>query len=282
MRVLMHTNGVHHPEDRLRQDLVDFGHRMHQQGFVSACDGNLSVRLSGDRVLATPSGVSKGMMRPEQMVIVDLYGNRLAGDLPVSSEIQMHLTIYRERPDVHAVVHAHPVTATGFASAGMPLDEPLCSEVIVTLGAVPLAEYGTTGTPALSESLMPWVRDYDAILLANHGVVSYGCDLLSAFMKMEAVEHFAQIMLVTKQLGKQELLGDDEIQKLIEAREKYEGNRSLARRPAGPLSKLIPKLTGLKSLTFVMASAVPILLDLSDGVLDGRYGALLTELSHRL
>src|SRR5689334_11150192 len=103
MRVLMHTNGVHHPEDRLRQDLVDFGHRMHQQGFVSACDGNLSVRLSGDRVLATPSGVSKGMMRPEQMVIVDLYGNRLAGDLPVSSEIQMHLTIYRERPDVHAV-----------------------------------------------------------------------------------------------------------------------------------------------------------------------------------
>lgn len=265
-----------------RQQLVEFGQRMHQQGFVSACDGNLSMRLGPDRVLATPSGVSKGMMRPEQMVVVDMRGDRLEGDCPVSSEIQMHLTIYRERPDVHAVVHAHPVTATGFASAGMPLDEPLCSEVIVTLGAVPLAEYGTTGTPALSGSLLPWVHDYDAILLANHGVVSYGCDLMSAYMKMEAVEHFAQIMLVTKQLGKQELLGDEEIQKLIEARAKYEGNRSLARRPAGPLSKLIPKLTGMKSVAFAFASLATLALDLSDGVLDGRFDALLTGLSHRL
>lgn len=267
----MHTHGTapSHPEERMRQDLVDFGQRIHQQSFVSACDGNLSVRLAGDRVLATPSGVSKGMMRPEQMVIVDMDGNRLQGDMPVSSEIQMHLTIYRERPDVNAVVHAHPVTATGFASAGMPLDEPLCSEIIVTLGAVPLAEYGTTGTPALSESLMPWVADYDAILLANHGVVSYGCDLLSAYMKMEAVEHFAQITLVTKQLGKQELLTEEEIQKLIDARSKYEGNRSHARRPAGPLSRFMPKMGTLKSVGMVLASAVPLLLDLSDGLLDG-------------
>jgi L-fuculose-phosphate aldolase len=249
------------PESHHREQLVEFGQRMHQQGFVSACDGNLSVRLDARRVLATPSGVSKGMMHPEQMVVVDMEGNRLEGECPVSSEIQMHLTIYRERPDVSAVVHAHPVTATGFASAGMPLDEPLCSEIIVTLGAVPLAEYGTTGTPALSDSLMPWVHDYDAILLANHGVVSYGNDLMSAYMKMEAVEHFAQIMLVTKQLGKQELLSDDEIQKLIEARAKYEGNRSLARRPAGPLSKLIPKLTGMKAVGFFIASAAPFVLD---------------------
>jgi L-fuculose-phosphate aldolase len=258
-------------EEQLRRDLVEFGHRIHQQGFVSACDGNLSVRLDDRRVLATPSGVSKGMMCPEQMVVVDLEGNRLAGDHPVSSEIQMHLTIYRERPDVSAVVHAHPVTATGFASAGMALDEPICSEIIVTLGAVPLAEYGTTGTPALSESLMPWVHDYDAILLANHGAVSYGCDLLSAYMKMEALEHFAQIVLVTKQLGHREVLGEEEIQKLLEARAKYEGNKSQSRRPAGPLSKLIPGIAGMKSIVAALATSLPLLLDLSDGVLDGKF-----------
>lgn len=249
------------PEEQLRQELVDFGRRIHQQGLVSACDGNLSVRLGAGRILATPSGVSKGMMAPEQMVIVDEQGKHLAGSCPVSSEIQMHLTIYRERPDVHAVVHAHPPTATGFASAGMALDQPVCSEIVITLGAVPLAEYGTTGTPALSESLMPWVHDYDAILLANHGAVSYGRDLLSAYLKMEAVEHFAQIMLVTKQLGHQELLTDDEIQKLIDARSRYEGNASQSRRPAGPLSKLIPKLTGLKTVGLMIASSGPSLLN---------------------
>jgi L-fuculose-phosphate aldolase len=264
-------NGTQRSEEQLRRDLVEFGQRIHQQGLVSACDGNLSVRLDERRVLATPSGVSKGMMQPEQMVVVDLNGQRLCGDCPVSSEIQMHLTIYRERPDVHAVVHAHPPTATGFASAGMALDQPICSEIIISLGAVPLAEYGTTGTPALSESLMPWVHDYDAILLANHGAVSYGHDLLAAYLKMEAVEHFAQIMLVTKQLGHHELLTDDEIAKLIEARAKYEGNKSLARRPAGPLSKLIPKITGMRSMAFFLLNALPILLDLSDGVLDGKF-----------
>ena len=121
----MYINGTAPSKDERqhRLDLVEFGQRMHQQGFVSACDGNLSVRLEGNRILATPSGVSKGMMKPEQMVIVDLDGNHLGGNMPVSSEIQMHLTVYRERQDVHAVVHAHPVTATGFASAGMALDE---------------------------------------------------------------------------------------------------------------------------------------------------------------
>jgi L-fuculose-phosphate aldolase len=262
----MYTNGgaTIKDERQHRLDLVEFGQRMHQQGFVSACDGNLSVRLERNRILATPSGVSKGMMKAEQMVIVDLDGNHIGGNMPVSSEIQMHLTVYRERQDVNAVVHAHPVTATGFASAGMALDEPLCSEVIVTLGAVPLAEYGTTGTPALSESLMPWVHDYDAILLANHGVVSYGCDLLNSYMKMEAVEHFAQIALVTKQLGRQELLSEDEIRKLIEARAKYEGNRSQSRRPAGPLSRLMPKLSTLKSIGLFVAASVPALLELTD------------------
>jgi L-fuculose-phosphate aldolase len=220
-----------------REDLVRFGKLVHEQGFVSACDGNLSVRLDSHRILATPTGVSKGMMQASDMVVVDLHGKRLEGDRDVSSEIAMHLTIYRVRPDIHAVVHAHPATATGFASAGMALDQPICSEVVVTLGAVPLAEYGTTGTPELSASLLPYVHDYDAILLSNHGTVTYGTSLLHAYLKTEAVEHFAKIMLVTLQLGQQRTLSPVNIRKLVEARRSYKGNNSLASMPVGPLKR---------------------------------------------
>ena len=220
-----------------RDQLVHFGKLIHEQGFVSATDGNLSVRLDADHVLATPTGMSKGMMSADDMVVVDLKGKMVDGSRNASSEIAMHLTIYRMRPDVNAVVHAHPCTATGFASAGMPLDDPICSEVIISLGAVPLADYATTGTPALSESLMPYVQDYDAILLANHGAVSYGTDLMTAYLKMEAVEHFAKIMLVTHQLGRQECLSEADIRQLVEARSHYEGNKSLASMPPGPIER---------------------------------------------
>ncbi len=219
------------------EQLVHFGKLIHEHGFVSATDGNLSLRLDSNRVLATPTGLSKGMMSTKDMVVVDLQGNKLEGQRDVSSEIAMHLTIYRMRPDVHAVVHAHPCTATGFASAGMALDDPICSEVIIALGAVPLAEYATTGTPALSESLLPYVNDYDAILLANHGAVSYGADLMTAYLKMEAVEHFAKILLVTHQLGRQECLSEADIRKLVEARGRYAGNKSLASMPPGPTQR---------------------------------------------
>lgn len=222
-------------EHQHREELVRFGQLVHQQGFVSACDGNLSVRLDSHRILATPTGVSKGMMTAEDMVIVDLHGKRLEGVREVSSEIAMHLTIYRTRPDIQAVVHTHPPTATGFASAGMALDQPICSEVVVTLGAVPLAQYGTTGTPELSASLLPYVHDYDAILLANHGTVTYGTSLMHAYLKTEAVEHFAKIMLVTLQLGQPKTLSPANIRKLVEARRNYKGNTSLASMPVGPL-----------------------------------------------
>ena len=225
---------THKPQS---DQLVHFGRLIHEHGFVSATDGNLSVRLDANHILATPTGMSKGMMTADDMVVVDMQGKKLEGSRNVSSEIAMHLTIYRMRPDVNAVVHAHPCTATGFASAGMPLDDPICSEVIISLGAVPLAEYATTGTPALSESLMPYIPDYDAILLANHGAVSYGTDLMTAYLKMEAVEHFAKIMLVTHQLGRQEVLSEAEIRKLVEARSRYEGNKSLASMPPGPIQQ---------------------------------------------
>jgi len=135
----------------------------------------------------------------------------------------MHLLIYRLRPDVKGVVHAHPPTATGYAAAGIALNQPLVCEVVIGLGSIPLAKYGTPGTPELSEALEPLVPQYDAILMSNHGVVTYGTDLSQAFMKMETVEHFARIALVTHQLGRQQPLGAAELEKLVGVREKYLG-----------------------------------------------------------
>ncbi len=218
---------VRKPPDKvpqLRRDLVEFGRMLHAQGFVAATDGNLSVRLDGERVMITPTGFSKGMMHPEDMIIVDLGGKKLSGIHNPSSEIVMHLTIYRMRPDVGAVVHAHPCTATGFASAGIALDQPLCSEIVITLGAVPLAPYATTGTMELSESLEPFIPYHDAILMANHGVVTYGEDLSRAFMRMEAVEHYAKIVLAARQLGCTRSLDSNELEKLVAVRSRYAKN----------------------------------------------------------
>ncbi len=211
-------------ECRYRQELVRFGDLLHRKGFVSGTDGNLSVRLDDRRVLSTPTSISKGMMRPEDMVMVDLQGHSLSNGRRPSSEIGMHLTIYRMRADVCAVVHAHPCTATGFASAGMALDEPLCSEIVIALGKVPLAPYCTPGTPQLSEALIPYVEGHNAILMANHGVVTYGEDLLQAYLNMETVEHFARISLVTRQLGRREVLHGEDLKQLNEARSKYKAN----------------------------------------------------------
>jgi len=203
------------------EQLVYFGKLLHQEAFVAATDGNLSVRLDDHRILATPTAIGKAMMQVNDMVVVDEAGVKLKGSRDASSEIEMHLTIYKLRPDIKAVVHAHPCTATAFACAGIALDEPLCSELVMTLGAVPLAPYGTTGTSELSESLLPFIPYYNAILMANHGVVSYGRTLCEAYQRMEAVEHFARIVLATRQIGKQTLLDGDKIQKLLEAKSRY-------------------------------------------------------------
>ena len=211
-------------EQQHREDICRFGKLLHQAGMVAATDGNLSVRLDEGTILCTPTGMSKGLMEAEDMVIVDGDGKKLSGSRGVSSEIAMHLLIYGKRPDIHAVVHAHPPTATGFAAAGLALDRALCAELIVTLGSVPLARYETPGTPELAGALEPLVGDHEAILMANHGVVTYGADLHTAFMNMETVEHFAKIALVTHMLGKQETISDQHVSKLREIRTKYLAN----------------------------------------------------------
>jgi L-fuculose-phosphate aldolase len=204
-----------------RQEIVYFGKQLYDRCFVAATDGNISVRLGHDRLLCTPTGMSKGMMRDDDCVIVNSSGMKLSGHREVSSEIAMHLLIYRMRSDVNAIVHAHPPTATGYAAAGMALDKALVSEIVLSLGSVPLARYATPGTPALCDSLEPHIAGHNAILMANHGVVAYADDLHKAYMNMETVEHFAKIALVTHQLGSQQVLSAEDVEKLMEVRQRY-------------------------------------------------------------
>jgi L-fuculose-phosphate aldolase len=218
-------------ERKHREEIVRYGRTLHERGLVAAMDGNLSVRLKDEQILVTPTCVSKGNMRAADMVVVDMEGQRVSGRRNVTSEIGMHLLIYRMRPDIQAIVHAHPPTATGFAAAGIALTQPLVCEVVMGLGCIPLARYGTPGTSELARTLEPFVPHYDAILMSNHGVVAYGDTLERAYMKMETVEHFAQIALVTHLLGRQQPLQEVEVQKLLVARAKYFGAKMASSMP---------------------------------------------------
>jgi L-fuculose-phosphate aldolase len=208
---------------QLRLDIVEVGRRLWTRGFVASNDGNISVRLPGDRLLCTPASVSKGFMTPEMMVITDMEGRLIEGapGRKASSEILMHLMAYRHRPDVHAVVHAHPPLSTGFAVAGIPLDRAVLAEVITTLGAIPIADYATPSTPALPAAVEPYVKTHDAMLLANHGALALGADLFAAYYKMETIEHFARISLVARMLGRENTLSRDEVGRLQELRDRY-------------------------------------------------------------
>lgn len=211
-------------EIELRRDLVRFCRMLYRLGFMPGTSGNLSVRLDAARLLVTPTGVGKFLLRPADMVIVDLEGRQLNGYRRMTSEVSMHLAIYRHRPDIAAVVHSHPPIATAFACVGRGLDEMLCQEAVMTLGVVPLATYAATGTEEVAASLAPFIPGHDAILLANHGAVSYGRTLLEAFQKMETVEHLAHITLVAHQLGAPRTLEHEQIQQLREARTRYQQN----------------------------------------------------------
>ena len=208
-------------EDAFRADIVEVGRRMYARGYVASNDGNISIKLDDDTILTTPKSVSKGFMTPDMMVVVDLDGRKLRGSRDASSELLMHLEVYRNRPDVRAVVHAHPPTATGFAVAGIPLDRAVLAEVVTTLGSIPIAEYGTPSTPELPAAVRKYIKAYDGLLLANHGALTIGGDVYSAYYKMETIEHFAKISLVTRQLGREHLLSRDEVLRLQELRGNY-------------------------------------------------------------
>jgi L-fuculose-phosphate aldolase len=208
-------------ERELRDDIVEVGRLVYQKGWVAANDGNISIRMDRQRILATPTGVSKGRMHPDDLIIVDMKGNKIEGRKERTSEILMHLTIYEMRADIHSVVHAHPPVATGFASAGRPLNMALLPEVIIGLGCVPLADYGLPGTPELTEPMLPYIPKYEAIMMGNHGAVCYGEDVFKAFFRMETVEHFARISLVAELLGGARPLPRLEVDKLFDSRTRY-------------------------------------------------------------
>lgn len=219
-----------------RQQIVALGRLAYEKGWVAANDGNISVRLGPNRILATPTGVSKGMMAPDDLIVCDIEGQRVEGTRQRTSEILMHTTIYQMRPDVQAVVHAHPPVATGFAVAGRPLNLALLPEVIIGLGCIPLADYGLPGTPELSEALKPFIPTYDALLMANHGAVCYADDLMKAFFRMETVEHFARITLVAELLGGPRVLPRVEVNKLLDSRSRYGVSCREGAEPGCPLT----------------------------------------------
>ncbi len=223
-------------EDEHRREICTAGRWIHARGYVASTDGNISVRLDSRRVLTSPTGISKGLMTPDDLVITDLKGRKVSGRREASSELAMHLLIYNRRPDIHAVCHAHPPVATAHAAAGMALNKAILSELVIALGCIPVAEYGTPGTQELSDSLEPLVPNFDAILLANHGVVTYGGDLLTAFHRMETVEHFALVSMYSEILGKQVLLSGHDVEKLLAARARYGTSTASAITPGCPVT----------------------------------------------
>jgi L-fuculose-phosphate aldolase len=208
-------------ESQVRANIVEIGRRLYARGYTASNDGNISVRLDDGRLLMTPKSVCKGFMAPEMMCITDLDGKKLAGDRDPSSEMQMHLEVYRQRPDARAVVHAHPPIATGFAVAGIPLDRAVLAEVVTTLGSVPIAEYATPSTKELPDAVRKYVKAHDGMLLANHGALTLGADLFAAYYKMETIEHFAKISLVARLLGGENLLSRTEVDRLQGLRGMY-------------------------------------------------------------
>lgn len=207
-------------ELEIKQEMCEIGRRVYNRGMVASNDGNFSVKLNDNEYLCTPTGVSKGFMTPEYICKVDAEGNTLEANegFRPSSEIKMHMRIYKERPDVKAVVHAHPMYATTFAIAGQPLMDPIMPEAVIFLGGVPLAKYGTPGTFEVPDSIMEFLPDYDAVLLENHGALSYGDTLLSAYHKMESVEFYARLMYQTKMIGGPQILPPERVEQLYDIR----------------------------------------------------------------
>ena len=245
-------------ESSLRADIVEVGRRMYARGYTASNDGNISVRLGADRLLMTPKSVSKGFMTSDMMCITDLDGRKLQGDRDPSSEMLMHLEVYRERPDVRAVVHAHPPIATGFAVAGIPLDRAVLAEVLTTLGSIPIAEYATPSTRELPDAVRKYIKAHDGMLLANHGALTVGPDLYGAYFKMETIEHFAKISLVARLLGRENLISREEVMRLQELRGTYgikapapicaddetpPANCQVVQAPAGDGQRLIPSVS---------------------------------------
>ncbi|MDN5326603.1 MAG: L-fuculose-phosphate aldolase [Moorella sp. (in: firmicutes)] len=198
----------------LKEQIVEVGRRLYRKGLVNGNEGNISIRLPGDRILTTPTGVSKGFLQADDLVIVDLDGNILEGKQKPSSEVKMHLAAYRARPDIQAAVHAHPRFATTFAVARKNLSITAMPEMVVLVGEVALVPYGTPSTTELVDQFAPYWKGHDAFLLSNHGVLTLGRDIWEALYRMESLEHYAGIILASQSLGGPHYLEPENLEKL--------------------------------------------------------------------
>jgi L-fuculose-phosphate aldolase len=211
------------PNDReAKQSIIEIGRRMYLKNFVAANDGNISCKVSENAIWTTPTGVSKGFMSENILIKMRLDGTVLiAGALEPSSEIKMHLRVYNENPAVQGVTHAHPPISTSFAVAGMPLDLAIYPEALVNLGTVPCVHYETPGSQGVADSIAPYCKDYNALLLANHGALTWGKSLMEAFFRLEALEHYAMILMYTgKVIGSANLLSSQQVGELLAIRER--------------------------------------------------------------
>jgi L-fuculose-phosphate aldolase len=208
-------NGAVLNEWKLREQMCEIGRRVYNKGFAAANDGNISLRLSEDRVLCTPTRVSKGFMKPADLCIVDLDGKQVSGKRKRSSEILLHLTIMKARPDVRSAVHCHPPHATAFAVAREPIPKCVLPEIEVFLGEVAISPYETPGSQSFADTVLPYVKDTDTILLANHGTITYGADLEDAYFKTEIIDAYCRILILAKQLGRVHYYSDEKAAELI-------------------------------------------------------------------
>ena len=202
----------------VKEQICDVCHKMWMLGWVAANDGNVSVSLGDGTYIATPTGVSKSFITPEILVRIDDTGKVIEGQegRRPSSEIKMHLCCYHERPDVGAVVHAHPPTATGYAVANKALDEYSMIESVIAIGSVPVTPYGTPSTDEVPDAIRPYLQEHDVMLLQNHGALTVGADLITAYYRMETLEHFAKTSLVARLLGGAKELPQNKIDECCE------------------------------------------------------------------
>lgn len=207
-------------EQSIKSDIIKVCKRMYQSGFVAANDGNVSVKISENKIIVTPTGKSKGFIKQKDLLLIDSKGKILKGNLKPTTELAMHLFVYQKRKDVKAVVHAHPPYSTAFAVAGIGLDKYILPEVIVSIGKIPLAKYATPSTKEVPSSIAGLIGNYDAILLKNHGVVTVGKNVEEAYHKLERVEHFAKILYLAMGLGKVDELTDEDVRKLMKIKNK--------------------------------------------------------------
>jgi L-fuculose-phosphate aldolase len=209
-----------HDVRELKQQICDIGRRIYERGFVAANSGNISCRLTDNDVLCTPTMISKGFMKPDDLCVIDMTGKQLAGTRKRSSEALMHLEIYKARPDIEGVVHCHPPHATAFAIVGEPIPQAVMPEVEVMLGEVPITKYENPGSQKFAETVLPFVAKTDIILLANHGAVSYGESVERAYWLTEILDQYCRILLATRQLGPLRYLPTDKVAELLAEKKK--------------------------------------------------------------